>query len=312
MSIRPTPHRPRFRPDLSPGLTAREAFVIIGRGLLADIRFHEPDVRADRHPEYLHQLRVAVRRQRSCCGHFKRALDAEALRRHREGFARLGGVTGPLRDLDVDLEVRPSYLALLPEDLRPGLEPRFQRLSLARQRELARVRRVLDAPWYRWLLHDWEQYLASPAPGPEAEVPVLALIRRRLGELHRRVLAHGAEITRGSPDASLHRLRIRCKKLRYLLEFATTLFAKERVPTVVGHLKGLQDNLGEYNDLCVQQAGWRGASAEIDAPEEAMAVDALLELLAARQEAVKGEFNDTFEAFAAPEVTEQMAQLTRT
>ena len=34
MSIPPTPHRPRFRPDLSPGLTAMDAFVIIGRGLL--------------------------------------------------------------------------------------------------------------------------------------------------------------------------------------------------------------------------------------------------------------------------------------
>jgi len=38
----------------------------------------------------------------------------------------------------------------------------------------------------------------------------------------------------------------------------------------------------------------------------------LLELLAARQEVVKGESSDTFEAFAAPEVTDPMAQLTRT
>lgn len=294
--------RPRFRPQLTPDLSAVEGFVVVSRWLLDDIRYHEPRVRDDRHPEHLHDFRVAVRRQRSALSHFRPALDSEAIQPYREGFARLGRTTGRLRDLDVDLETRPQLLALLPDDLHAGLTPRYLRLQRRRRRELGHVHRSLNAPWYRWLIHDWGRLLDSPRPGPRGDWPATRVVRERLLRVHQRVLDHGRGITDATPDASLHRLRIRCKKLRYLLEMSSTLFPPAQIKTLVKHLKRLQNNLGEFNDLCVQWEDWRNALDQAASTTEQDAVQALLEVLGRRHERVRSEFAHRFEAFDTPAV----------
>ena len=63
----------------------------------------------------------------------------------------------------------------------------------------------------------------------------------------------GTSITPSSPDVLLHKLRIECKKLRYLLEFFSSLFAQKEINYLIKQLKILQDNLGDLNDLSVQQ-----------------------------------------------------------
>ena len=71
-------------------------------------------------------------------------------------------------------------------------------------------------------------------------------------------LLHPLEIDDDSPDEALHRLRIDAKKLRYLLEFFRALYPPKEIGAVVGALKSLQDNLGDFNDLSVQQGAMRG------------------------------------------------------
>ena len=58
-------------------------------------------------------------------------------------------------------------------------------------------------------------------------------------------------------------MRIACKKLRYLLEFFRSVFEPQRVAPLVRSLKGLQDYLGEFNDLTVQQRELRAMAAEM-------------------------------------------------
>ncbi|MCB0284108.1 MAG: CHAD domain-containing protein, partial [Calditrichaeota bacterium] len=43
-----------------------------------------------------------------------------------------------------------------------------------------------------------------------------------------------------------------CKKLRYLIEFFSSLYPQEAVNDAIKQLKALQDNLGDFNDLSVQ------------------------------------------------------------
>ena len=52
---------------------------------------------------------------------------------------------------------------------------------------------------------------------------------------------------------AVHRLRIECKKLRYLMEFFAELFPKEEGSAVLRLLRRLQTRLGEFNDALVQQ-----------------------------------------------------------
>jgi CHAD domain-containing protein len=51
------------------------------------------------------------------------------------------------------------------------------------------------------------------------------------------------------PPEDLHQARIEGKRLRYLLEAARDVDAD--VPAILGHLKGLQDRLGEFHDAFV-------------------------------------------------------------
>jgi CHAD domain-containing protein len=70
---------------------------------------------------------------------------------------------------------------------------------------------------------------------------------------YRRIVKKGSKISETTPDEKLHELRIDCKKLRYLLEFFTSLFPENEMKKLVKQLKQLQENLGDFNDLSVQQ-----------------------------------------------------------
>jgi CHAD domain-containing protein len=56
-----------------------------------------------------------------------------------------------------------------------------------------------------------------------------------------------------NPVIKLHRLRIECKRLRYLLEFFSSLFPENEINLTIQHLKKLQDVLGLYHDCIVQK-----------------------------------------------------------
>ena len=66
-----------------------------------------------------------------------------------------------------------------------------------------------------------------------------------------------------SPAEALHELRKQCKKLRYLMEFFQSLFPKEQIKQLIKILKGLQDNLGEHQDLEVQEHTLKDFSKEM-------------------------------------------------
>jgi hypothetical protein len=71
----------------------------------------------------------------------------------------------------------------------------------------------------------------------------------------------GKKITSKSPASDYHRLRIRCKALRYALEFHTDLYGKV-AQKVIRDLVALQDLLGEHQDAEVAAAWLRGLIGE--------------------------------------------------
>ncbi len=135
--------------------------------------------------------------------------------------------------------------------------------------------------------------------------PVIDLARQRIYRTHRRIVKEGNQLLGHTEDEKLHALRIECKKLRYLLEFFASLFPPKKVDRLIRQLKQLQDNLGEFTDLTVQQASLLHIAGElpIDDPQTKralVAIGALVESLARRQQDVKGQFAETFSRFASP------------
>ncbi len=300
----PGDYSSRFAVQLDPDWTARRAAITIYQGLLETMLVNEEGIVRDLDSEFLHDFRVAIRRTRSGLGQMKKVLPPEITATMKEEFAYLGRVTGPVRDLDVYLLRERDYQARLPELLRNGLEAFFSDLAEQRKAEQRKLVKALRAPRYRQLVTSWAEYLDSddPTPSADSDVPVIDLARRIIRRRYKRVMKDGRAISDISPDERLHRLRIQGKKLRYSLEFFRSLFPQDQADVVIKQLKRLQNNLGDFNDLSVQQEmlarylqGLRpGSRRNMDL---AAAIGGLLTDLSREQQRVRRRFAKTFARF---------------
>jgi CHAD domain-containing protein len=300
------PARRRRRRALDPRMPAGEAARVIARGLLRAIRGRRAGACRGSDPETLHDLRVAMRRTRTCLGEMRRALPADGVRHVRREFGWLGAETGPARDLDVHLALLPEHSASLPEAGRGDLEPLRGHLLERRAAEQQRVREALRSPRCRALLEQWQEFLDEPPPegatAPEGGRPAGELAAERIARRLERVLERGRAVRSDSPPESLHRLRIECKKLRYLLEFFGPFHDSAVLEAAIRSLKKLQDCLGAVNDLRVQKAALQRFAEEMfregkATPGLLMALGRLVERLEARHARERGRFEKRFRQF---------------
>jgi CHAD domain-containing protein len=146
---------------------------------------------------------------------------------------------------------------------------------------------------------------AGRTDAPEAAAaPIRDSAGTRIAKVYRRMVKDGRAIDDSSPPEALHELRKKGKELRYLLElFGSELFPGEVVKPMVKTLKALQDVLGRHQDREVQAAMLRELREEVSAlpggPGALMAMGLLVDRVGADQRAARGEFTDTFAAFAS-------------
>ncbi|MCB0240406.1 MAG: CHAD domain-containing protein, partial [Anaerolineae bacterium] len=97
---------------------------------------------------------------------------------------------------------------------------------------------------------------------------------------------------------------------RYLMELFSGLYEPKEINGLIKQLRTLQGNLGDFNDLSVQEAYLMRTAAEMatrrqPTPDTLMAIGALVAALDAERAVVRGAFGDTFDAFAASENRER-------
>jgi CHAD domain-containing protein len=235
---------------------AIESGTRIIRTYLVVARANETGIIADTDTEFLHDYRVSFRKIRSVLSLFKGIFEADLTGRLKEEFSELMQHTNRLRDLDVYLLERKKYFDLTPSVSHPGLEALFEYFAKEREKELKRVIKNLKNKKYRNRIKTLETFFsdpASPAAGPDGPQPsqqyAAAIILKRYNQVCR--IANS--IDENTEDRIVHKLRISCKKLRYLMEFFTPLFPEKEMGTLIRSLKVLQDNLGRFNDYSVQQ-----------------------------------------------------------
>ena len=267
-----------------------------------------PGTLADVDSEFLHDLRVAVRRTRSLQRELKAVFPPDELARFRVEFRWLQGVTGPSRDLDVYLLEFDDFAGSLPEAQRRNLEPLRALLTQRRIRERRRMVLALRSQRAQALLVEWKQFVEVltelPAEDrPDAARPVAEVAARRISHVYRQMLKMGGAIDEQSPPVALHELRKKGKELRYLLEFFARLFPAATVGPMVKTLKSLQDTLGRFQDREVQTGMLRSLGDEIAAQENGaaalMAMGVLVERLERQQADARAEFAERFAPFAA-------------
>lgn len=288
-----------------------EVVVAILRQQLTVLEENEVGIIADRDPECLHDFRVAVRRGRACLTRIPNVLARPAAARIKTDLAWLGRASNRLRDLDVQLQQREPYRQLLPPGLRPGLAPLVVHLQKERKKALKKIKTLLVGPEYRQIKKHLGRLLAEfTIDGPTAGARAITPVARPATELIRRAVTmvrrQGEKITTASPDRKLHALRIQLKKLRYLMEFFAPLFPAGEVNTLIRQCKGLQENLGEFNDLAVQEETLRRylqkqLPAAGRATMTAAAVGGVIAGLHQRRQQVRQEFRRAFAEFNHPE-----------
>ena len=295
--------------QLDPAMRSDQATKIILRFLLNVMQLNAAVFEKDLDTEILHDFRVAIRRTRSALAQIKNVFPTRTTDRFKKNFAYAGKLSNALRDLDVYLLNQNEYKAMLPAVLREDINPLFDLLRKKRAQAFRKVTRGLKSKKYAKLMKDWEAFLDKPPPdsatAPNAELPVIELARLRIYKKFRAIIKTGSKILANTEDEMLHVLRIECKKLRYLMEFFAALFPRKKVKVLIGQLKNLQDNLGDFNDLCVQQEYLLNISAELPAGQQQVkktlvAIGSLIETLDKKKQSVKAAFAKTFTDFASP------------
>jgi CHAD domain-containing protein len=342
---RPGDYSNKVNANITAAMPAAQAAAIILLRLLDTIEANLQGVLRDTDTEFLHDLRVSVRRTRSALKLFGDVLTVPAggrargtrltsgdLARFAADFKWVGDLTTPTRDLDVHLldfeETARALRAAKPDDL----EPFRAYLEQRRIKEFRALTRGLRSARFTNLTREWRAALGKVRDG-SANARTGATVRsgqsaRRAGETagtlaaertrraFTKVVKRGAAITPASPHESLHDLRKRCKELRYALEFFAPLHDPAAYSKVVGDLKRLQDCLGLFQDSEVQIYEIRTLAAAMLAANEAPAVTLLAmgEVtagLAARQAAAQADFERRFAAFAGPDGQRRMSVLLR-
>ncbi|CAK8712332.1 hypothetical protein GCAAIG_01640 [Candidatus Electronema halotolerans] len=242
---------PAALPALEPDMDSRAAAKLICRSLLTVMQRNQQGVIDNIDTEFLHDFRVAIRRTRSLLALMKNTLEPDIRRRFQAGFRTLGKVTGPARDLDVQLLTAEECQTRLPESLHDGLERFFADLRAKRSQEQIKLTEGLTGPECQTLLADWQAYLEQDDEGSGSAVGQSAakIIRKQFAKL-----LEGIEnLDCTSSDEDVHQVRIQGKKLRYALEFFRSLYPAKKMARLIKDLKQLQDCLGHWNDLSVQE-----------------------------------------------------------
>jgi CHAD domain-containing protein len=283
--------------------------------LLDAIEENVPGTIRDIDSEFLHDLRVAVRRTRSALKLAGDVLPAGLAARFAPEFRWLGDLTTPARDLDVYLLGFPGMAAGLVAATAEDLEPFRDYLVRSRAAAHRDLTRGLRSARFSRLRAQWRPELAATRRvrrGPT----VVQLADDRIAAANRKVLKTGRRITPASPAESLHELRKRCKELRYLIEMFGSLHDPAVRWQAVRELKSLQDCLGEFQDAHVQREEIAVFATQMLAEHSALAPTLLAmgEIaagLALRQQRARSEFDGRFASFAGPASQTRLAELTR-
>lgn len=194
----------------------------------------------------IHRLRVACRRASAWLDGYGILFRWERRRRVQRGVRKLRKGAGRVRNWDV----LKAALAERPLDsmFRHWLERQIDRHRQEARHQLVRLGQQTVVVGLTQDLRHLRRHIAwrSQTPPPPIALWSAAVVRRDMGAL----LAATQDVT--SHPASLHRLRIRAKQLRYTVELFRPYLSPAVHKPLGDETRRLQDQLGLLNDLASQ------------------------------------------------------------
>ncbi|MBE2968014.1 CHAD domain-containing protein [Burkholderia cepacia] len=230
--------------------TQRAALFALSGDITAQWLGNEGGVLEYDDPEFVHQMRVALRRLRTLMRFFPRFADRQWRDTLGVDMHWLAALLGTVRDWDVF--ATESLPALIAAD---GGDGEWNgTLDAARAQCVAargELRQALHSARYARLTLGWLEWLGLLAlPHAEDDAPSL---RRHATKRVRRLFGHlyASPSLTSLDTAARHRVRIDAKRLRYALEFFASLASRRTRTETVKTLARVQSVLGEANDAIV-------------------------------------------------------------
>lgn len=302
----PTPRRPsKVSASLNRDDAAAAALRTILKELFEATAANEYGTAKSLGMEFLHDFRVSIRRARSALDIAEGILSPRKISPIIKKFSWMGKATGPVRDLDVFLLFIRNWIEKLPPKRAQSLEPFLAFLESERKREQKKLVRSLESARYQKFKKEWNDFLSAnenKIAGPIGLETIGSIADRQILKTMRQTLQEGSAISADSPPEKLHKLRKTCKKLRYLMEFFRSLYPKKDISRFIKTLKGLQDCLGEFQDLAVQAGALLNHVKEMS-KKETVPAETLMELgrleesLSRKSARVRLKFEEKFTAF---------------
>jgi inorganic triphosphatase YgiF len=234
--------------------SVNDALKGILRSCLAHLQANEDGMLEGADVEYLHQMRVALRRMRSAFTIFNRLVPKEVTEHQVREIRWLTSGLGAARDWDVFVT---ETLGRIPATGgRASSLEGFVSAARARQERMdALAREAVSSRRYQEFLLGLGAWLAAEAwrealdeeGRARMQQPAVDFARAELERRHRKLVKGGEHLAALAP-AERHRMRIAAKKLRYAGEFFTSLFPRKAARSYTKSLAALQDVLGTLND----------------------------------------------------------------
>ncbi len=239
---------------LAAGMTSNNAFKALVLACLAHYTANQRGMLDGSDPEYLHQMRVALRRLRSVFGTFAPLFPAAVLEPPVAETRWLARILGAARDWDVFVsETLPPVSARYAQH--PGMAALTRSAAILRKAVNRNARRAVVSARGQGLLlalgawtnaETWLEGL-DVAQRDELQRPASGFAQTVLNAALQRTRKRGRHFANLEPP-ELHRLRIAAKKLRYATEFFAPLHDGRHARDYQDALARLQDALGSYND----------------------------------------------------------------
>lgn len=243
--------------DLRGKLSVEQAFQTIAWSCIGHLQCNHNGLLVGEDVEYVHQMRVAMRRLRSAMGLFAKIAPAIRDAELNGEIRWLAGELGAARDWDVFIsETLPPILSYTLDD-QPLQRLNERALAIdAENREHAR--QAADSLRYQQLLLRLGAWLnraawrsgTSKASLKLLDQPILELSPHLLDKRHKQLLKLGENLAAlTAPER--HALRIAGKKMRYAAEFLAHLYPGTETQSYLKAQSRLQDILGVLNDHVV-------------------------------------------------------------
>lgn len=292
-------------PAVQPQDTLEEAARRIIGLHLRRLRGHDPGTRLGEDAEALHDMRVACRRLRAAVHALEEGIPQRLQRYLRDELEWLGQALGGVRDLDVQLDLLARYDTAPRPDPGGGIAGLRTYMETDRARRRIEMLNALDSDRYYRLLVRLEDFARGRTRSRQRNgetQSVAAIGRKALKRAFRRLLKRGRAIDAAPTDEDFHALRIRAKRLRYLLEFLRELVGKPG-RRLIKDLVRLQDLLGSHHDGVVAAEFIRryveGPGAQASA-EAFLALGAFMGEQRRLAEVARGDFQRAWARFSRP------------